>query len=219
MDLIRQLLTNNGYKENKIEDCIRRKMDKFASHETTPDSETNTTIPIYYRINFGTAYNQEAKAIRGIISRGLTTTDPETKIDLRIYCRPNLMSCLVMKNSTAPPKEKALKTNVVYKFTCPEGNCESPTTTYIGHTTTTLRRRLLYHRNNGAIFQHYTDQHNRKPTVEELLQSTVILGQENITKRLMIAEAVSIKLQKPNLNVQTASQYILPSSRRPRALD
>ena len=216
LDRIRQLLTNNGYKEDMVEECIRRKMDKFASSEEIPTDENNSVIPIYYKMNFGTAYNQEAKVVQGIIRRGLSPTDENTKIDLRIYCRPNLMSSLVMKNSTAPPKEKSLKTNVVYKFTCPEGNCESPTTTYIGHTTTHLRRRLQNHRNNGAIFQHYTDKHNRKPGVEELLQSTVIIGQESNIKRLMIAEAVSIKLQKPNLNIQMASQYILPSSRRQR---
>ena len=220
LERIRQLLTNNGYRSDMIENCINTKMDKFFSQEAARRPETDRgKIPVYYRMSYGSAYNQESQAIRGIIRRGVRTTDQNNQIDLRIYCRPNLMASLVMKNSSAPPKEKEAKTNIVYKFKCPEGNCESPEATYIGLTSTTLRRRLQYHRNQGAIFQHFTEKHDRRPTVDELLQATTVISQENTRKRLMIAEAVYIKLQKPSLNIQTASQYILPSSRRFRTLD
>ena len=191
----------------------------FSQDETGRPNYDDSKISIYYRMNYGTAYNQESQAIRGIIRRGVTATEENRKIDLRIYCRPNLMASLIMKNSSVPPKEKEEKTNVVYKFKCSEGNCESPESIYIGFTTTTLRRRFQSHRNQGAIFQHYTEKHNRRPTVSKLLQCTNIIEQENDKRKLMIAEAVHIKLQKPSLNIQTTSYYILPSTRRQRALD
>ena len=220
LDRVRQLLTNNGYSEDMIEDCIRRKMDKFQNETTRrrPEEECQK-ITLYYKMNYGTAYKQESEVVRNIIKRGVRTIDPEMKLDLRVYCKPNQMASLVMRNSTAPPKEKAAKTNVVYKFECPERDCEPSNVSYIGLTSTTLRRRLQAHRNQGSIFQHYTDQHDRRPTVNELLESTSIIGHETTSRRLMIAEAVSIKLQKPTLNIQTTSQYVLPSTRRQRALD
>ena len=219
LDRIRQLLTNNGYREEMVENCIRSKMDKFQEDETNSHEEEVRKIPLYYRMNYGTKFKDESQVFRGIIQRGVSTINPEEKLDLRIYCRPNQMASLVMRNCTAPPKEKETRTNIVYKFICPERNCESSETSYIGLTRTTLRRRMQYHRNQGAIFQHYTEKHDKRPTVKELLESTDIIGQESTTRRLMIAEAVSIKLQKPTLNVQTASQYVLPSTRRQRALD
>ena len=220
LERIRQLLTNNGYNSDMIEECIRRKLDKFQNNTTLrrPEEECQK-ITLYYKMNYGTAYKEEAEVLQSIIKRGVKTINPETKLDLRVYCKPNQMSSLVMRNSTAPLKEMAAKTNVVYKFVCPERDCEPSNVCYIGLTTTTTRRRLQAHRNQGAIFQHYTDQHDRKPTVDELLESTTIIGTENSIRRLMIAEAVSIKLQKPTLNVQTSSQYVLPSTRRQRALE
>ena len=220
LDRVRQLLTNNGYKEEMIENCIRSKMDKFQKDETRrQEEEEDTTIPLYYKMNYGTKYQDECKVFRGIIQRGVTTVDPQKRIDLRIYCRPNQMASLVMRNSTAPPKEKEARTNIVYKFICPERNCESSEASYIGLTRTTLRRRLQNHRNQGAIFQHYTEKHNKRPVVNEILESTNVIGQETTLRRLMIAEAVAIKLQKPTLNIQTTSQYVLPSTRRQRALE
>ena len=203
-----------------VENCIRAKMDKFQNEETNRhEVEEERKISLYYRMNYGTKFQEESKVIRGIIRRGVTTVDPDKRIDLRIYCRPNQMASLVMKNSTAPPKEKEERTNIVYKFKCPERDCESSEVSYIGLTRTTLWRRLQNHRSQGAIFQHYTEKHNKRPGVEEMLESTNIIGQETTTRRLMIAEAVSIKLQKPTLNIQTTSQYILPSTRRQRALE
>lgn len=214
---IRQLLTNNGYNGDMIEECIKKKLDSFQSNDIVRRNEEEyRKITIYHRIHFSTAYKKEAEVIRNIIQRGVLTTNPEEKLDIRIYCKPNQLASLIMRNSTVPPKEKEVKTNVVYKFKCPEGNCESPENTYIGHTSTTLRRRLTYHRNQGAIFQHFTDKHDRKPTVNELLESTSILAQESNSRRRIIIEAVYIKLQKPSLNIQTSSFYILPSTRRQR---
>ena len=124
-----------------------------------------------------------------------------------------------MKNNTAPSETKETMTNIVYRFKCTEGTCESSENIYIGYTTNQLRKRFQFHRNQGSIFQHFTEKHDRRPTVTELLDSTDIITREQNFTRLTIAEAVHIQLQKPTLNVQTHSHHVLPSTRRRRALD
>ena len=124
-----------------------------------------------------------------------------------------------MRNSTAPPEPKEAKTNIVYRFKCNEGNCESSNKVYIGYTTNTLKKRLQNHRNQGAIFQHFTEEHNKRPVVTELINSTEIITREQNFSRLIIAEAIAIHIERPTLNVQTHSHHVLPSTRRQRALD
>ena len=106
------------------------------------------------------------------------------------------------------------ETNVVYKFKCSVGACEHRNNIYIGLTTTTLRRRMLAHRNHGGINSHFTSEHDRKPLLTELLENTTIVHREDHVARLNIAEAVSIAMNHPSLNVQTESDYVLPSARR-----
>ncbi|XP_066952347.1 uncharacterized protein [Macrobrachium rosenbergii] len=228
LDRIRQLLTNNGYADRIIEAAIKKKIDEFYQPTTTTAEEN---LVIYHRLHYGTAYREECRSLRGIIDRGVTPKAPYKKINLRLYSKPNLVAALIMKNSTAPVGPKEMCTNVVYKFICPEEMCKSHSNTYIGHTTTTLRRRMLAHRNQGAIHQHFIDIHDRKPSLQELIEGAQVVHKENNYGRLLIAEAVSIAIQKPTLNIQQESDHILPSSRkrtaranadqtsRPRTLD
>ena len=119
-----------------------------------------------------------------------------------------------MKNSTAKKDGGIEKeTNIVYHFKCSVDACAHRNSDYIGLTTQTLRKRLAQHRNNGAINAHYTSVHDRLPPVEELLNNTKIIHRESLKPRLFIAEAVSIALRRPTLNVQTEFDYVLPSAR------
>ena len=119
-----------------------------------------------------------------------------------------------MRNSTAPRKPHDQETNIVYHFKCPDDACQRRNIRYIGLTTTTLKRRMQGHRNSGAIHEHYTEVHDRKPQVTELIDNTSIIHKEQTSSRLKIAEAVSIELQRPTLNIQTKFDLVLPSSRR-----
>ena len=211
LDRVRQLLTNNGYEDQIIENAIKKKMDDF--HRLAPKIKEED-LTLYYQLNYGTAFKDECRTLRGIIQRGVTPKAPYQNVNLRIYSKPNLVASLVMKNSTAPDVSKEMWTNVVYKFTCAEEMCKSPSKTYIGHTTTTIRRRMLAHRNQGAIHQHFVDYHDKKPSLQELINNTQIVHRESRINRLMIAEAVSIAKQNPTLNVQQESDQVLPSSRR-----
>ena len=215
LDRIRQLLTNNGYQDHLIEETIKKKMDKF--YNKTPPATTRQKITIYHQNHFHNQYREECNAIKSIIKRGVTPTNEDTDIDLRIYCRPSLTKSLVMRNSTAPRAPRESTTNVVYKFSCMEGHCDG-SKTYIGRTSSTLRRRLQFHRNNGSIFQHYTDSHNMKPPLQTLIEQTKIVHHEQNFRKLQIAEAVSITCQHPSINIQQAAEFILPSA-RPQPLD
>ncbi|KAK4328408.1 hypothetical protein Pmani_001156 [Petrolisthes manimaculis] len=117
-----------------------------------------------------------------------------------------------MRNSTAPVSPKEATTNVIYKFSCEEGRCDG-SSNYIGRTSTTLRRRMQSHRNQGSIFQHFTDIHIMKPPLQKLLNQTEIIHKENDLRELQISEAVSITYQRPSINVQQAADFILPSAR------
>ena len=211
LDRIRQLLTNNGYNDHLIEKVIKTKMDKYAApnHE---NKQNQDSIIIYYQNSYHNNYKQECDAIKNIIQRGIHPTDANTIIKTRIYCKPNLTRSLFMRNSTAPRPPRETTTNVVYQFTCKEGRCDG-SSTYIGRTSSTLRRRLQFHRNQGSIFQHFTEEHDRKPPLQYLIENTSIIHRETNFRRLQISEAVSITCQRPTINIQQTMDFILPSIR------
>ena len=157
--------------------------------------------------------------MRRIVERGAIPLAPYEKLVLRTYCKPTLTASLLMRNSTAPRITHENETNIVYQFKCSDDACQRRNITYIGLTTTKLKRRMQGHRNNGAIHEHYIDTHDRKPQVAELVDNTTVINKETIHNRLKIAEAVSIELRRPNLNVQTKFDLLLPSKRRRQAPD
>ena len=122
-----------------------------------------------------------------------------------------------MKNNTSPRRQHAEETNIVYHFTCSDVACQRRKMDYIGLTTATLRQRMQQHTYNGAIKDHFNQCHHRKPTVNELVSNTTIIHRIHSKQRLMIAEAVSIALKRPKLNVQREFDYVLPSCRRRNA--
>ena len=211
LERVRQLLTNNGYADHLIEKEIKKKMDQYADHAQLP-SPPKEKIAVYYKNNFHDRYRDECDALKNIIRRGVTPTNHDAIIDLRIFCKPNLIRSLIMRNSTAPRTPREATTNVVYKFSCQEGRCDG-SSTYIGRTSSTLRHRLQSHRSNGSIFQHFTEIHNMRPPLQKLIEQTEIIHKESSFRKLQIAEAVSITCQRPNINIQQAADFILPSAR------
>ena len=69
---------------------------------------------------------EESKAIRRIVKCGVTPVELEGEITLQIFCRPNQISALVMKNNNTPKPSKENETNIVYKFECNVGACKGP---------------------------------------------------------------------------------------------
>ena len=118
-----------------------------------------------------------------------------------------------MKNNITGNVEKSEKSHVVYNFKCPESTCQRSPKTYVGFTTTTIKQRLQAHRNQGAIHQHFIDEHDRKPSLTELLESTEITYNNQNRQCLVIGEAIAINRLSPNLNVQKDADTVLPSKR------
>ena len=100
-----------------------------------------------------------------------------------------------MKNNSAP-----LKTNVVYKFSCPYPHREAED--YIGLTTTTLNRRIGMHVYSGSIKRHFEDVHQIKPNKSQIIDNTSILTFADTRQRLYIKEALLILHQAPKINRQ-----------------
>ena len=211
LERVRQLLTNNGFPDGLIEKTIKEKLDKYAA-PTNSIQQEKERIVIYYRCSYHNRYTEETEAIKGIIRRGAHPIKQDSNLHIRIFSKPNLTRSLFMRNSTAPRPQKEATTNVVYKFSCPESRCDD-SIVYIGRTSSTLRRRLQYHRSQGAIFQHYTENHNMKPPLQKLIEHTEIMHKEQNFRKLQIAEAVSITLQHPTLNIQQFAEFTLPSIR------
>ena len=93
-------------------------------------------------------------------------------------------------------------TNVVYQFICPNEDCMLRKMNYIGSTTTTLSRRLTMHLTNLAIREHQIGTHHSNLTREHIMNNTSILRKQNDINRLLINEAILIKLEKPEINRQ-----------------
>ena len=183
LNRIRQLLTNNGYNGNIIEDVIAHQMNKFVNSKEI-EKRDEKIIKIYHQMTYGTNHDQEVEVLKKIIQRGVEILEPFERLSLRVFCRPRTTASLVMRNNTTDGKSLEEETNVVYQFICPVGACQHRNTTYIGLTTTTLRRRMLAHRNNGGINKHFTNSHDQKPLLTELLENTTIIHRESQKYRL-----------------------------------
>ena len=169
---------------------------------------------LYHNISYESKFEEEANAVKKMIPQGVQPVDDNTKIVLRMYCRSQLTASLVMRNNTAPKKALEDETNVVYEFTCPDDACRRRNTNYVGLTRRTLKGRMRGHAHNGAIRDHYISIHNRRPKAEELVQNSTIIHREPERRRLTVAEAVSIALRRPKLNIQCEFDFMLPSCRR-----
>ena len=173
----------------------------------------NHNLSLYHNLSYGSNYEAEVQAVKKIIDRGVQAIDENTTVALRVFCRSQLTASLVMRNSTAPRKAHRNETNVVYEFVCPDEACRPRNINYIGLTRKTLEARMKGHAYRGAINDHFTSIHDRRPKVDELVNNTTIIHREPERKRLTMAEAVSIVLRKPKLNVQQDFDYVLPSCR------
>ena len=103
--------------------------------------------------------------------------------------------------SNSPSIRVLQKTNVIYQFECPLGNCISENKNiYVGLTSTTLSRRLTMHLSDtSSIAQHLKNIHAQPQNYEKFLPKT-ILEQQNNKPKLQILEAPHIRNIQPKLN-------------------
>jgi len=96
----------------------------------------------------------------------------------------------------------------VYRFDCPKDGC---TASYIGYTTNTIMTRCKQHRySSSSIHTHFQiDHHETPPAADSLINSFSIIYNSNNLIDLKIAEAISIKLHNPYINVKYNENYSL----------
>lgn len=213
LNRISQLLSNNGYSKETIDATIRRHMDSYM-HQHRKE-EAKQQINLFYKNYMSSAYKEEEKTLKKIITNNVKPTDPDTKLNLVIYYKSRRTSNLVMRNSCLPPTTKLQEVNVVYQHTCTVGDCSRLNSRYIGFTTTTLSRRITAHLQDGAIKRHYRDSHGILLTRKHMDENTTIISKETNKRRLKMTEAVYINTDKPIINVQLQPEMTLPTRRHP----
>ena len=119
-----------------------------------------------------------------------------------IYYKSKKVSNIIMQNNMSNTRlSDSDRSYLIYEFTCPERDCSSSKTSYIGLTNRTLRERLAGHKYRGSsIYNHYINVHKRPPDFETLVNSTKILYFCDNRRNLPVFEALFIKKYKPILN-------------------
>ena len=193
---LKQLLKNNGY-SNSLFDCILKKY--VQQKQSQPQETPNQTHDLFYRNQITSSYKIDKKVLKIIIKQNIKCTNENESIKLNIYYKNRKVSNLVMKNS--PNTTKLQRTNILYKYECNVGDCE--TQPYIGYTRTTLSRRITMHLQSGAPLNYSQDFHNSTLNREQMVSNMSIIRQENDFNPLEIMEALYIKYTKPETNLQT----------------
>ena len=181
---IKQALINNGFPNYIVDEQIKRMIKNVNQQNkqcTTPSSQ-QTYLKHFYRNQMHYNYKSDEKIMKTLIHKNMLPTDPNKKIKL-IYYNKFKTSNLVIRNNSSPSIGVLQKTNVIYKFKCPRGDCISDNNNiYVGLTSTTLSRRLTMHLSDtSSIAQHlkniYAQQHNYEkfsPTTQKYSNIKII---------------------------------------------
>ena len=146
---IKQALINNGFPNYIVDEQIKRMIKNVNQQNkqcTTPSSQ-QTYIKLFYRNQMHYNYKSDEKILKTLIHRNILPTDPNKKIKLVIYYKFKT-SNLVIRNNSSPSIGVLQKTNVIYKFKCPLGDCISDNNNiYVGLTSTTTENSHRQHNN------------------------------------------------------------------------
>ena len=127
----------------------------------------------------------------------------ETYSPLIIYYNKFKTSNLVIKNNSSPSIGFLQKTNIIYQFKWPLGDCIfGNNNIYVGLTSTTLSRRLTIHLSDTSSIAQHLKKHSC-PTTELrkiFTENTTILEHQNNKQKLHILEALHIRNIQPKLN-------------------
>ena len=155
---------------------------------TTPSSQ-QTYIKLFYRNQMHYNYKSNEKILKTLIHKNILPTDPNKKIKLVIYYNKFKTSNLVIRNNSSPLIGVLQKTNVIYKFKCPLGDCISDNNNiYVGLTSTTLSRRLTMHLSDTSSIAQHLKKHSCPTTQQRkiLTDNTTILEHQNNKQKLQI---------------------------------
>ena len=185
---IKTLLSKNCYPPYLIDTEIKKYLDKKFTGKDATINESSKKL--YYKLPFiGSYSNSTKKKISELCSKYCKN------INVKVVFSPFKISDLFSSKDVLP---YALKSYVVYKFTC--AGCQS---CYIGETTCHLTTRMKEHLETDKkshIFQHLKD----NPACKELCDTNCfeIIDHASSSFRLKVKEALHINWMKPVLNKQ-----------------
>ena len=193
---IRQALTNNNFPINLIDKSIN----SFLQNKFNPmSSNQKEIIKLFYKNNMTNNYKQEEKTLRKILQNHVKPTHANTDVKLEIFYKNKKLKNLIIKNNSQPNTDNA---NVVYQFSCNETGC---TSSYIGYTTNAVKDRMRQHTYNGSIKDHTLSIHNKTVNLQSVLENTKVISRKPTKQELLINEALLIKENKPEINIQSNS--------------
>ena len=201
---LKQLFNNNNFPMHIVEKEISKFLD--ARQDPTTTSSTPTTVNLYYKNQMSSQHKQEEVNIRKIIDANIEPRD-EYRIKLNVYYKSRKLKNLFIKNN--PHKNNNNRSRVVYQYTCDtnaDGCQPSNPSVYIGYTTTLLKQRMTMHAQTGSIKNHHATHHNHKITTAEIMECIKIRHSSNDKQELLIAEALLIKSESPNINSQAEGE-------------
>ena len=195
LENIKNTLRQNGYPES----FLRKQMNKEFVREVTTTAEKK---PLYLRLRFKGDVSSEV--VTSKLKRIIQRTFPAADLKLMFNTRPILMQ-------QAKDKLPSSTTSMcVYKFNCSCG------VSYIGRTTRRLSKRIKEHLPswlgkgvvktiNSSILEHLVNNNhlvNKDEAFKVFYRIPINLPKGTRIRLLNIAEAIGIKLMKPELCVQ-----------------
>ena len=143
---IKQLLINNNFPNYLVDqvtkEFINKKQDNKLhaqnKRDTANTEQQNNQVEFYYQNQMTSNYKQVEKELTTIVNSSIETTN-EAKLKLNIYYKSRKVKHLFIRNNSNKPDQPI---NVVYQYTCNQGECTTSQSTYIGHTRTTIKDRF-----------------------------------------------------------------------------
>ena len=94
---ISQVLTNNGYSKEEIDDVIRHCMNNYVVQE---ERDTSQDINLYYKNHMSSSYRANEKSLKKIVQANIKPVEPTAA--LIIYYKTRHISSLIIKNNCLP---------------------------------------------------------------------------------------------------------------------
>jgi len=178
---------------------------KYSTGLSTNDPSEKTKKEFFVQLSCASSFKHDSKKLRNIVQSHVSPSNDNTEISVTSFYKPFKMSALFTTRQLKPVSERS---NVVYKFECPEANCNA---SYIGYTTNTLGIRSKQHRYfPSSVKSHLTFDHDaHSPPADKIIECFKIMHSYQEVVDLKIAEAIEIKSKNPFINVKYNELYNL----------
>ena len=205
LDRIKQILSNNGYPQATTERIIRSKLANSNESQTPIETDNNEkSIRFYAQLFSLSKFKSDKKWLNQIVTAHVRGTEENSTVSVIAYYKPKKISS---QFSTRSRDDGVDRVNVVYSFKCNEDACNA---SYVGYTAQTLQNRITQHkRQSSSICKHFMHEHDKLPpsSMDVFSRCFEIIYSSEDVRNLKIVEAITIKSEKPHINVKFNELY------------